>query len=55
MADVIGPNSYLPGRILRTEYMIKGHTCDQCSSAEPPIEKPEKAAMIGETASLCSP
>ena len=49
MADVIGPNSYLPGRILRTEYMIKGHTCDQCSGAEPPIEKPAKAAMIGET------
>ena len=55
MADVIGPKNYLPGRILRTEYMIKGHTCDQCSSAEPPIEKPAKAAMIGETDSLCTP
>ncbi len=54
MADVIGPNSYLPGRILRTEYMIKGHTCDQCSGAEPPVEKPAKAAMIGETDSLGS-
>lgn len=55
MADVIGPNSYLPGRILRSENMIKGHTCDQCSSAESPIEKPAKVAMIGETASLCTP
>ena len=54
MASVIGPNNYLPGRILRTEYMIKGHTCDQCSSAEPPIEKPAKAAMICETDSFGS-
>ena len=49
MADVIGPNSYLPGRILRSEHMIKGHTCDQCSGAEPPVEKPAVAAMIAET------
>ena len=34
--------------------MIKGHTCDQCSGAEPPIEKPAKAAMIGETDSYGS-
>ena len=49
MADVIGPNSYLPGRILRTENMIKGHNCDQCSCTEPPVEKPAVAAMIAET------
>ena len=54
MASVIGPNNYLPGRILRTEYMIKGHTCDQCSGAEPPVEKPAAAAMIAETDSLGS-
>ena len=54
MADVIGPSSYLPGRILRTERMIKGFTCDECSSAEPPVEKPAAAAMIGEADSYGS-
>ena len=54
MASVIGPNSYLPGRILRTENMIKGHNCDQCSCTEPPVEKPAAAAMIAETDSLGS-
>ena len=47
MAGILGPNSYLPGRIINNPKLGEKHTCDEC-------EQPAVAAIIGETDSFGS-
>lgn len=47
MSTVIGPNSYLPGRVLSQGRLVENYTCDEC-------EAKATKAIIAETDSFGS-